>query len=226
MLLTTPLTEHCAVPLRSGHHVCIGVSPFNSYFSVDRITALARWAIREFERFHFFVPDHAAVHTLEALGYEPGRAQHKAARQGQYVVNKICRALREVGVRDPEEHLLDGAHLARNDVYRELLRDAGAWFLTDDAFAAECLEATRWVLDRRLPEGQSPTDDQLRCAVRYFLAELPMFVDTPAIARVDSSVFAYHQRVAFLERFYARELSWKPSPAQGFVVLSPAEEAA
>ena len=224
MLLTTPLTEHCVTPLRSGRHVCIGVSPFNSYFSVERITALARWAMREFERFHFFVPDHAAVYTLEALGYEPGRARRKAGRQGQYVVNKICRALRDVGVPEPEEHLLDGAALARNDRYRELLRDAGAWFMTDDAFAAECLEATRWVLDRRLPDGQAPTEDQLRSAVRYFLAELPMFIDTPAIAGVDSSVFAYHQRVAFLERLYARELAWLPNPAQGFVVLTPHEE--
>ncbi|GGN04050.1 cyclo(L-tyrosyl-L-tyrosyl) synthase [Lentzea pudingi] len=224
MLLTTPLTEHCSAPLRSGRHVCVGVSPFNSYFTVDRITALARWAMREFERFHFFVPDHAAAYTLEALGYEPGRAQRKAGRQGQYVVNKIFRALRDAGVPDPEEHLLDGTTLARNDSYRELLRDAGAWFLTDDAFAADCLEATRWVLDRRLPDGQSPTDDQLRCAVRYFLAELPMFIDTPAIAGVDSSVFAYHQRVAFLERLYARELAWQPNPAQGFVLLRAGDE--
>ncbi|ANZ41516.1 tRNA-dependent cyclodipeptide synthase [Lentzea guizhouensis] len=226
MLLTTPLTEHCAAPLRSGVHVCVGVSPFNSYFTVERITALARWALREFESFHFFVPDQAAVYTLEALGYDPGRAQRKAARQGQYVVNKICRALRDVGVDYPEHHLLDGSALARNEMYRELLRGAHAWFMTDDVFAQQCLDATRWVLDRRLPDGQAPTDEQLHCAVRYFLAELPMFIDTPAIARVESSVFAYHQRVAFLERLYARELAWVPNPAQGFVVLRPGDEAA
>jgi cyclo(L-tyrosyl-L-tyrosyl) synthase len=226
VLLTTPLTEHCADPLRSGRHVCIGVSPFNSYFTVERIAALARWASREFERFHFFVPDRAAAHTLEALGYDPARARRKAGRQGQYVLNKIYRALDEVGVVDLREHVFDDATLAHNARYQDLLRDAHDRFATDEKFAAHCLDATRWVLDRRLPGDQAPTGEQLRCAVRYFLAELPMFIDTPAIAEVDSSVFAYHQRVTFLERLYARELTWQPHPGQGFVVLDADDEAA
>ncbi|MEV0676132.1 tRNA-dependent cyclodipeptide synthase [Actinosynnema sp. NPDC050436] len=225
MLLPTPLTEHCAAPLRSGRHVCIGVSPFNSYFTVERIAALARWAMREFERFHFFVPDRAAVHTLEALGYDPARARLKARRQGQYVVNKICRALRDLDVPCPADHVLDGAALAENPCYQGLLAQAHGLFATDEGFAGQCLEATRWVLDRRLPDGAAPTDTQLRQAVRYFLAELPMFVDTPAVAGVDSSVFAYHQRVGFLELLYARELAWRPRPEQGFVVLRPSDEA-
>ncbi|WP_053735150.1 tRNA-dependent cyclodipeptide synthase [Nocardia sp. NRRL S-836] len=224
MLLTTPLTEHCARPLRSGRHVCVGISPFNSYFSVGRITALARWAMAEFESFHFFVPDRAAAFTLEALGYEPARAKTKAHRQGQYVVNKVCRALWDVGVPRPEDHVLDGATLAENPFYQRLLTNAHDLFDHDEDFARHCLDATRWVLDRKLPDGEVPTQLQLRTAVRYFLAELPMFVDTPAITGVDSSVFAYHQRVEFLERLYARELSWQPHPGQGFVLLRPDDE--
>lgn len=219
MLLTTPLTEHCAGPLESGRHVCIGVSPFNSHFSVERITALARWAMSGFERFHFFIPDRAAAYTLEAVGYDPDRARAKARRQGQYVVNKVCRALGDLGVADPERHVLDGAALAENAAYQRLLAHAHDLFATDEAFADRCLDATRWVLDRRLPDGEVPTEDQLRCAVRYFLAELSLFVDTPAIAGVESSVFAYHQRVKFLESLYSRELTWRPRPDQGFVLL-------
>ncbi|MEU7474711.1 tRNA-dependent cyclodipeptide synthase [Lentzea sp. NPDC042327] len=224
MLLTTPLTEHCARPLRSGRHVCVGVSPFNSYFSVERITALARWAIAEFERFHFFIPDHAAAFTLEALGYDPARARTKARRQGQYVVNKVCRALWDVGVARPEDHVLDGTTLAENPCYLRLLTNGHDLFDHDEEFAGHCLDATRWVLDRKLPDGEVPTEVQLRSAVRYFLAELPLFVDTPAITGTESSVFAYHQRVKFLELLYARELTWQPHPNQGFVLLQSDDE--
>ena len=224
MLLTTPLTEHCAGPLRSGRHVCVGVSPFNSYFSVERITALARWAIAEFQSFHFFIPDQAAAFTLEALGYDPLRARAKARRQGQYVVNKVCRALWNVGVLRPEAHVLDGATLAENPFYQRLLMNAHELFDRDEVFAGHCLDATRWVLDRKLPDGEVPSEAQLRSAVRYFLSELPLFVDTPAIAGVDSSVFAYHQRVKFLEMLYARELTWRPRSGQGFVLLRPDDE--
>ncbi|MEU5695007.1 tRNA-dependent cyclodipeptide synthase [Actinosynnema sp. NPDC020468] len=219
MLLTTPLTEHCVAPLRSARHVCVGVSPFNGYFTVDRITALARWASREFDGFHFFVPDRAAAFTLEALGYDPDKARHKARRQGQYVVNKVCRALLDLDVPQPRRHVLDGEALDANGWYQRLLAHGRRLFDGDARFAAHCLGATRWVLDRRLPDGQEPTEAQLRCAVRYFLAELPMFVDTPNVVGVDSSVFAYHQRVPFLERLYARELPWWPQARQGFVLL-------
>ncbi|SHG79992.1 tRNA-dependent cyclodipeptide synthase [Streptoalloteichus hindustanus] len=220
MLLAAPLTDSCAGPLSTGSHVCIGVSPFNSYFSVDRIAAIARWAQRSFDAFHFFVPDGASVHTLEALGYPPNRARYKAGRQGQYVINKIHRALDEVGVADPTGYVLSSAALDGDPAYLALLDRVHAEFDDNPAFAHECLEASRWVLDRRLPDGEEPTPDQLAIAVRYFLAELPMFLDTVSIAKVESSVFAYHQRVHFLELLYRQELSLTPHPRQGFVVLS------
>ncbi|CAL9509535.1 Cyclo(L-tyrosyl-L-tyrosyl) synthase [Actinosynnema sp. ALI-1.44] len=223
-VMTTPLTEHCAGPLASARHVCLGVSPFNSYFSVERIVELARWAMASFEHYHFFVPDRAAAFTLEALGYDPARARGKARRQGQYVVNKVCRALVDLGVHHPERHVLDGAALAENPCYQRLLMNAHDLFEQDETFAGHCLDATRWVLDRKLPDGEVPSEAQLRSAVRYFLAELPLFVDTPAIVGVSGSVFAYHQRVKFLELLYARELAWQPHPGQGFVLLRPDEE--
>ncbi|HET6286807.1 MAG TPA: tRNA-dependent cyclodipeptide synthase [Amycolatopsis sp.] len=217
-----PLTEHCADPLARAEHVCLGVSPFNSYFTVDRIADLARWAGSAFRSFHFFVPDGPSAFTLEALGYDPVRAAQKAQRQGNYTRNKIVRALQRVCPSDPHTLILDTAVLETDPAYLGLLSEAHRRFATDPEFARQCLGATGWVLDRRLPEGEHPTHDQLRSAVRYFLAELPMFVGTVAVAGVGSSVFAYHQRVPFLERLYRGELSWRPLPGQGFAVLEQA----
>ncbi len=222
MLRPLPLTEHCAEPLSRAEHVCLGVSPFNSYFTVDRIADLARWAMSGFDRFHFFVPDGPSAFTMEALGYDPVRAARKAQRQGNYTRNKIVRALQQVCPSDPDTLILDSAVLDTDSVYLGLLSEAHRRFAVDPEFAEQCLYATGWVLDRRLPEGEHPTREQLRSAVRYFLAELPMFIGTVAVAGVGSSVFAYHQRVGFLERLYRGELSWRPLPGQGFVVLEQA----
>ncbi|ALV33206.1 hypothetical protein AS200_15080 [Streptomyces sp. CdTB01] len=60
----------------------------------------------------------------------------------------------------------------------------------------------------------------MECAVRYFLAELPLFVDTPAIVGAEVSVFCYHRPPAVLRRLYGRELAWHPAPGQGFAVLA------
>jgi cyclo(L-tyrosyl-L-tyrosyl) synthase len=81
------------------------------------------------------------------------------------------------------------------------------------------------VLSGKLPEGSAPSEQQVECAVRYFLAELPLFVDTPAIVGAGSSVFCYHQPPDVLRRLYGRELSLRPAPGQGFAVVTPLETA-
>ncbi|MFP8885531.1 tRNA-dependent cyclodipeptide synthase [Streptomyces mangrovi] len=220
-----PLTENCRELLPEAAVACIGVSPFNSYFSTRRLTALAGWAMERFERVCFFVPDTVAAYTLEALGCEPGRARHKARSQGRYVHNKITTALRSLGVEEPRRLVLGMERLGGSARYGQLLAEAHLLFREDASFRAACLEASRWVLDRRLPPGAAPGEEQLRRAVRYFLAELPLFADSAGVTGVTgstgdgSSFFLYHQRVVFLERFYRRELSWRPVPGQGFVVV-------
>ncbi|MBH5336777.1 tRNA-dependent cyclodipeptide synthase [Streptomyces pactum] len=216
-----PLTERCGTVLREASHACIGVSPFNSYFSTRRLTELAGWALSAFGSCHFFVPDAAAAYTLEALGDTPERARHKAGRQGRYVRNKVTTALRTLGVAEPADLILGMDRLSQNARYRELLDAAQLLFETDAAFRAACLDASLWVLDRKLPPGARPTPEQLGKAVRYFLAELPLFTDSAGIAGAGarSSMFVYHHRVRFLERFYRGELTWSPAPGQGFLVV-------
>ena len=107
-----------------------------------------------------------------------------------------------------------------NTRYAELLAEAEHRFHTDQVFAAQCLEASRWVLDKRLPRGTGPTQEQLRSAVWYFLAGLPLFIDTAGIVGAPRSIFGYHQSSQFLRRLYRRELSWHPVPNQGFAVIT------
>lgn len=219
-----PLSTRCRQPLASRANVCFGISPFNSYFSTERIARLAEWGLREFASIHFFVPDVPAAYTLEALGYSSDRATHKARRQGQYLRNKILRALASLGLDHPDRILLGWAELEGNQRYRQLLAEAGTLFESDPDFRAGCLDASRWVLDKRLPPGSSPTSDQLHSAARYFLAELPLFADTAGIVGAASSVFCYHQCIPFLHRFYGGELAWRPAVGQGFAVVNAAPE--
>lgn len=215
-----PISGACAAPLASRAHACLGISPFNGYFTTERIITLAGWALDNFAAVHLFVPDVPAGATLEALGYSPERAAAKARRQACYLRNKICRALETLGVPDPTEMILDWAALSRNARYRERLTATRDRFESDPDFASTCVEATRWVLQDRL-EPQEITTPRLRIAVDYLLAELPLFLDTPRIVGRPSSVFCYHQSTEFLERLYARRLTVSPADGQGFAVVVP-----
>ncbi|MFI7190039.1 tRNA-dependent cyclodipeptide synthase [Nocardia nova] len=219
-----PLTPRCRVIADAGEHACVGISPFNSYFTTDRIAALARWALDSFGSVHFYIPDGPAAYTLEAVGYTPERAAHKARRQGRWLGNKLRRTLADLGVGAPDRLVLDSAALHTNTAYQRLHTEVSQQFAHDPEFAAACLSTSGWVLGQRLPDGASPTADQTHAAVRYLLAELPLFTDTATITGVTESVFCYHQQVPFLRALYHHRLTWKPASRQGFLVVTAADD--
>lgn len=55
--------------------------------------------------------------------------------------------------------------------------------------------------------------------VRYFLAELPLCLDTPQITGVAESLFCYHQVPAFLDDLFHHRLALRPAAGQGYLRL-------
>lgn len=115
--------------------------------------------------------------------------------------------------------ILDWERLSTIPRYTSLLTEVSELFERDSTFKADCLMASRWVMTQKASETDRLTDEALRLAVKYFLSEIPLFADTSGIVGKSASVFCYHQRVDFLEQFYARKLSYKPQEQQGFVIL-------
>ncbi|MFJ6485892.1 MULTISPECIES: tRNA-dependent cyclodipeptide synthase [unclassified Streptomyces] len=225
-LAVTPLSSQCAEAVKRAEHACFGISPFNSHFSTGRIQKLAAWGLERFERVDFFVPDAPSAFMFEALGYAPEKAAWKARRQGQYTRNKIVTALGALGVPDAEKRVLGWAELEDNAAFGRLHASGLRRYDEDAGFRDACREATGWVLAGKLPAGQPPDEQQIEHAVRYFLAELPLFTDTPSIVGAASSVFCYHQPPDVLRRLYRRELSWQPAAGQSFAVVAPAGQPA
>jgi cyclo(L-tyrosyl-L-tyrosyl) synthase len=217
-----PLSDGCAAVVERGEHVCFGISPFNSYFSTERIRVLAAWGLARFERVDFFVPDAPSAFTFEALGYAPEKAAWKARRQGQYTRNRIATALGSLGVAEDGARVLGWAELESNAAFGRLHEDGLRRYAEDAEFRAACREASGWVLAGKLPAGKRPDAEQVERAVRYFLAELPLFLDTPSIVDAGISVFCYHQPPDVLRRLYAGELGRRPAAGQGFAVVTPA----
>ncbi len=220
---TVPVTPNCLRNFDDRIHVCFGISPFNSYFSEARIQQLAEWGMAEFKQMHFFVPDVPSAYTLEALGYEPSKAEWKAKRQCQYLNNKILRALSNIGIskQAAQSMLLNWETLSTNECYLKHLEDINYLFEHDDEFQNSCLDASKWVLEKRVPDIDCLTPDVLRSAVRYLIAEIPLFVDSAGIVGQASSIFSYHQCPSFIERLIRGDFPYKAKKAQGFVKIIP-----
>ena len=218
-----PITEACSKVFLERDHVCFGISPFNSYFSELRIQELAEWGRKEFKSMHFFVPDVPAAFTLEALGYEPEEAAWKARRQSQYLLNKIHRALRSLGVKEFEarEMVFNWEYLSTNERFLGLYQQITHLFHEDVGFQKACIEASRWVLEKKVENTEKLSLDALHSASRYLLTEIPLFMDTAGIAGKNTSVFCYHQCVPFIQSLMNGDFKVQPSNQQGFVVIEP-----
>lgn len=214
-----PVSQLCADIYAKRQHAIIGVSPFNSYFSEKRLTELFTWADETFEAFHIFVPDDATKYTLEAVGYAPARASKKARRQCRYLLNKIERALANIAYDLDMSLLLNGEALLKNARYLDLRTQAERKFASDTTFRRQCLECSRWVLQSQVDNVECIDDTALMHAVKYLLAEMPLFMDSASIVGTRSSVFCYHQCPTTLKALYEDRSSSLVDKRQGFLIV-------
>lgn len=222
--LTTPGLEILPVGKKSAsiyarkNHVFIGASPFNSYFSIENLVILIRWALDNFEHMHIFVPDNISVFTLMAKGYTEEKALQKTRRQDSYLRNKVFRAFNEAGISDLDaaKMFIPLSELYENPYYKRLYEECLVRFDTDPEFRNNCLSTCSWVLNNK--EGDSSfTGKAYDLAVQYFLREFPLFQDVPHILGVNSSLFVYHSIPPYLNELYLN--SAMISSDQGFLVV-------
>ncbi|HET9679653.1 MAG TPA: tRNA-dependent cyclodipeptide synthase, partial [Gammaproteobacteria bacterium] len=88
----TGVTSRCTQLWNKGATALIGISPFNSYFSTERIKTIIKFCERDARPIVLFIPDDVTRYTLQARGYSPDQSIRKTRRQVQYLRNKISRA--------------------------------------------------------------------------------------------------------------------------------------
>ncbi|MCH0539054.1 tRNA-dependent cyclodipeptide synthase [Streptomyces sp. MUM 203J] len=65
------------------------------------------------------------------------------------------------------------------------------------------------------------TEERKRVCLDYVCAEIPLFLDTPAILGVPSSLNGYHQLLPMAELLYSRGAGLRASRNQGHAVVTP-----
>ena len=203
-------------------HILLGISPFNSYFSEEMIGHWIRWAHRTFSSFNIFVPDTLPIYTFLALGYDEAKSKNKAKRQASYLKNKIFRALSKENFSEEESTnlLIDMDFLQKNESYNYLKERCYKLYSENIEFQNECDKSTGWVLNGQTIKDINRASNQ-NIAVRYILDEMPLFMNTPSILNIPSSLFSYHQIPEFINYLYTNHNDNNfIAPNQGFIELS------
>jgi len=214
-----PLTPNCSIPFSSREHICFGISPYNSLFSEEYISALIGMGLNQFKSVSLFLPDEPTFYTLEALGYTEEECRRKMKKQLNWLRNKINMAIRSHGL-TPEKDIkvLNWETLTENKVFNQKHAEVFEHFDSDENFRNACLSASRWVLNGRMAEAEI-TEKALLKAVKYFLAEIPLFSDANNILGCETTLFCYHQSIDFHDKLYNSELNLKPAHGQGYGLI-------
>lgn len=61
-------------------HALIGISPFNSYFTVETMAKLLNWAFSTFDKVDIIIPDKISFYSLLGFGYSEETALKRSIK--------------------------------------------------------------------------------------------------------------------------------------------------
>ena len=216
-------TPHCQVIRTEGDHAVIGVSPGNSYFSAQRIIDLARWGVENFREVDLVYTDLYVAEMYEALGYRADDAKRKAVKNLRGVRAKVNGAVETVGPMGGRLRAHAVSEFRENSAYRKIHGHIRTLLDTDPEFRETCGELVSSFLSSKVLDGKESTERQREVCLEYICAEAPLFLDSPAILEVPSSLNCYHQLLPMAELLYSRGSGLRASRNQGHAIVTPAE---
>jgi tRNA-dependent cyclodipeptide synthase len=84
------------------------------------VRGLAQWAVTNFRTVHALTWEEPYVWSLEALGYSPDHAKHKAHKAFRNLWRRAVDAFAAVGIAQPQRHVITWPVLNDNPAYRRL----------------------------------------------------------------------------------------------------------
>ncbi|MGD1804842.1 tRNA-dependent cyclodipeptide synthase [Dapis sp. BLCC M126] len=211
-----PITSNCQLLYERGKHAVLGISPFNSFFSEKNIAILSKWAMNNFKSFNLFIPDEPYVYTLMALGYDEVKATKKAKKQANYLRTKCLKVLigLELSRNEAEEVILNFRYLNKNINYLSALKFYEDKYANDSEFRINCLETSKQVVETQT----YISDYRLEIAVKYLLAELPLFFNSASVLEKKEAVFCYRNCSLFIQTVFERKDCIVPNN-QGYIIV-------
>ncbi|MDR1522845.1 MAG: tRNA-dependent cyclodipeptide synthase [Endomicrobium sp.] len=211
-------------------HALIGISPFNSYYSEENLKRLFAWGLNlnHFKEVNIFIPDGISAYTLQAMGYSEEKAKKKTKLHDNNLKNKAIRALVANNVVDVEANnmMVFCSDLMKSESYLKFYDNYKKLYESNEDFKEGCLATSKMVLASKGFQGDM-NDEAVGVAAKYFIAELPVYLNTPEILNVSSSLYVYKDLPSeFLMKIYNKESQFSShmSLKQGYLAVDFREE--
>ena len=187
----------------------VAISPFNSYFSSEKILAICEWVNNHYEDFGIFFPDKISKYNLEAIGYDESKIHQKVIKQDNHTLNRINTALSAFSERHPDKMqipIYTISFLKTNLVYQDLYKHYLDMFYSNKDFRIACQSMVQTFLENKITSVNA-SDFQSGIATyiasQYLLFELPAMMNMADIIKVKSCDYVYHDMSSFLKQLSA-----------------------
>lgn len=192
-------------------HALIGISPSNSYYSLENIDKIASWILEQnFKDFHFFLADQMSIFNFLALGYPENKAKQENKKKDNQLFNKIEKVFQKYNI--SKNHLLTFSSLLQNTFYQKNYEQYKKEAIEDVTFN----EITHQLFEQLFfTQNKSINSKYL---FEYLYCEIPLLLNTPQILQKKSSICIYHQENIIFTYLY--KSAKKQVNSQGFGLLT------
>lgn len=220
-LRAEPLSEDCRLIWKRGDHALIGISGGNSYFNQKRLRALMQWAVDYFAKIDVVYVDTHLEDLLIADGRSPGDAARSVRATLKDVRRRIRRSLEGVGPRAALFQVRALSEVMNLEEYQNVRGRTETALRDEREFSLTCDRMVHQVMLNKTRDPGAISAEHMRAGRQYVAAEAPLFVDSPAIFGVPSSVLLYHLRTPVTEYFARVPRGFRAARGQGYVVVGP-----
>ncbi|WP_079198914.1 tRNA-dependent cyclodipeptide synthase [Streptomyces sp. CB02115] len=172
----------------------LGLSPFNSFYSTQTVTALCQSAATSFSDVHVVLPGapESALRYITA-GKEPRHAVQRSKRVIHNMRNVARRTLADCGVSDTDARVHVMTRFASHPRYQKSRARIESAYRTQAPMREAVHAMTRTAL--ATSSDSDPTPAQIELNTRYIFAEAPLLLDAAGMLARPSTLFVYHRRV-------------------------------
>lgn len=192
-------------------HALIGISPSNGYYSTDRIEKIIKYFFLNKINFSIFLGQGMSYFNFLALGYSEKEAKKKTLERDQILQKKVDNALLKHGI--PSTKIIDFKNLQKTEIYKKYF-DQYRDFITQES---EFIKLTDEISRQLQFNGSRKNIIYPEIARNYFLAEMPLLLNSPDILGVSSSCFIYHQNNSLYEYLFIKKQMHQSNQALCFI---------
>ncbi|BCS82792.1 tRNA-dependent cyclodipeptide synthase [Cotonvirus japonicus] len=182
-------------------HALIGISNFNSYYSIKNMVNIFNYARKNYQNFNILVMDEVSVFNLMALGYDNAKALNKTRRSDKHLHNNILKSLEIIGYDSIESRnkILQLSEISKNIKYKEIYEKILMLYTNNESFNNDCRALTKNMLITKMSNVK---DENIDLAVKYLLAELPLCLNSSYILDLDNVVMINKDMSDHWEKIY------------------------